>query len=95
VKRTDRIRDNRRQQYDTPTVAEVVCRIATNVAGMRVQRQWTQAETAKRCSMSLRLYQRIEGEEANLTVTTICRLCDGFNVDITRILRRPEDADDS
>ncbi|NOJ82331.1 helix-turn-helix transcriptional regulator [Myxococcus xanthus] len=54
---------------------------------LREQQGWTQEEAAHRCSMTTRLYQRVEGEEANVTFTSLARLCAGFDVDVVRLFK--------
>ncbi|NOJ94548.1 helix-turn-helix transcriptional regulator [Corallococcus coralloides] len=62
-------------------------RLAAAVRRLRQQREWTQEEAAHRCGMTVRVYQRVEGEEVNLTLTTIARIAEGFEVDPVELFR--------
>jgi len=80
-------RPERAEQYESDAYRELQRRLATAVRSLREQKGWTQEEAAHRCGMTTRLYQRVEGEEVNLTFTSLARLCDGFEVDVVRLLK--------
>ncbi|RKH42375.1 helix-turn-helix domain-containing protein [Corallococcus sicarius] len=60
-------------------------RLAAAVRRLRQQREWTQEEAAHRCGMTVRVYQRVEGEKVNLT--TIARIAEGFEVDPVELFK--------
>ncbi|WP_158623554.1 helix-turn-helix domain-containing protein [Corallococcus sp. CA053C] len=62
-------------------------RLAAAVRRLRQQRDWTQEEAAHRSGMTVRVYQRVEGEEVNLTLTTIARIAEGFEVDPVELFK--------
>jgi len=80
-------RPERAEQYESDAYRELQRRLATAVRRLREEKGWTQEEAAHRCGMTTRLYQRVEGEEVNLTFTSLARLCQGFAVDVVRFLK--------
>jgi transcriptional regulator with XRE-family HTH domain len=87
VKNVERIGVRRREQYLSARFEDMIQRIGANVLALREQKGWSQENAAKRCSMGLRMYQRVEAAEGNLMTTTMARLCDGFDVDVVRLVR--------
>ncbi|MBZ4423394.1 helix-turn-helix domain-containing protein [Myxococcus sp. RHST-1-4] len=61
--------------------------MAAAVRRLREQKGWTQEEAAHRCGMTVRVFQRMEGEEVNVTFTSLARLCEGFEVDVGELLK--------
>lgn len=82
-----RRRPERAAQYESPVYRDLQRRLAAAVHRLRQQREWTQEEAAHRCGMTVRVYQRVEGEEVNLTLTTIARIAEGFEVDPVELFR--------
>ncbi len=70
-----------------PTYQAALTRVATNLRRLRAARGWTQEETARRCAdMAPQYLQLVEREGANLTLSTLARLADGFGIDIGDLL---------
>jgi len=82
-----RRRPERAEQYESATYRDLQERLAGAVRHLREEKGWTQEEGAHRCGMTTRLFQRVEGAEANLTFTTLARLCEGFEVDVVQLLK--------
>ena len=82
-----RRRKERVEQYESPSYQALQGRLARNVRRLRYEKDWSQEEAAHQSAMSTRLFQRVEGREVNLTLTTLARLCDGFGVDAVELLR--------
>lgn len=78
---TDRV-----QLQKTPGYEEIVERVAANVRRLRETRGWTQEDAAHRCAgLHVTLYRMVEGGRANITATTLARLCAGFEVDVKEL----------
>lgn len=56
-------------------------RIAANLRRLRAEREWTQAQVAERCDLSLFTIQCVEAAETSITTTTLALLCEGFDVE--------------
>lgn len=54
-----------------------------HVRRLRTEREWSQAQAAEKCAMTLQHYQRAEAGGMNATLTTLARLADGFGVDLS------------
>jgi len=80
-------RPERADQYESPAYRELQARLAVAVRCLREEKGWTQEEAAHRCGMTTRLFQRVEGEDVNLTFTSLARLCEGFGVDVTQLFQ--------
>lgn len=81
-------RTERSGQYNSPTYKVLLRRVASAVRRLRSERGWTQEEAAHQCGMSTRLFQYVEAGEANLTFTTLARLCDGLAVDVRDLFEK-------
>lgn len=69
--------------FQTATCQGLVARFGANVRRLREARGWTQEEAAFQArEFDPALLRTIEAGTANLTITTIARLCDGFGVDV-------------
>ena len=86
-KRQRRRRPERLALYEGATYRELQQRLAKSVLRIRAERELSQEDAAHLCEMSTRLYQRAEGEEANLTLSTLARISDGLDVDIVELFR--------
>jgi transcriptional regulator with XRE-family HTH domain len=80
-----RRRAERSGQYESPAYRKVQKRLAANALKLREQRGWSQEEAAHQCDMSTRLFQYVEHASANVTLTTVARLCEGFGVDVQQL----------
>jgi DNA-binding XRE family transcriptional regulator len=87
-KKVRRRRAERLPLYEGETYRALQERLAENTLRLREGQDLSQEEAAHRCQMSTRLYQRAESEEANLTLATIARICDGFGVDVVDLFRK-------
>lgn len=63
-------------------------RLGNNLHRLRKAAGWTQAEAAERADIDLRYYQKCEHGEANASLTTICKLARGFDVEPRILLER-------
>jgi transcriptional regulator with XRE-family HTH domain len=86
-----RRRAERAAQYESAAYSTIQARLAGNVEHLRGTMGWTQEEAAHRCEMATRQYQHVEHGTANVTLTTLARLTDGFGVDVEALFvrRRP------
>jgi ribosome-binding protein aMBF1 (putative translation factor) len=83
-----RRRPERAEQYESDAYRELQARLAAAVRRRREEKGWTQEEAAHRCGMTTRLLQRVEGQEVNLTFTSLARLCEGLEVDVVQLLKQ-------
>lgn len=81
-------KEEREDQYQSGVYLDGLRSLAKNLRVLREQREWTQEEAAAECSMLLRHYQRVEGEESNVTLTTLARLAVGFGVELEVLLSK-------
>ena len=86
-KKTRRRKPERVDQYQSPVYRDLQARLVVNVRVAREGHGWTQEQAAEACLMATRLFQRVEAGDANLTLTSVARLCDGLNVDVVQLLR--------
>ena len=70
--------------FETATCQRLVSDFAVNVRRVREARGWTQEEAAYRSrELDPAMLRTIEAGDANITITTIARLCDGLEVSVT------------
>lgn len=82
-------RSARDPQYKSEAYQLVQSRLAENVERLRSSKGWTQEEAAHRCAMATRQFQHVEHGTANVTLTTVARLCEGLEVDVGLLFVRP------
>lgn len=68
--------------YERKTYRRLLINLAANIQRLRDELGLTQEEAAHRCSMPTRQWQVVESGEANATLITVARLCDGLGVSI-------------
>jgi transcriptional regulator with XRE-family HTH domain len=64
----------------SPRYASELQRLGANVRGLRHERGWTLEQAAERSSLDLKHLQKVEAGVLNLTMVTLVRIADGFNV---------------
>ena len=74
-------RPEREEQYESPLYLELQQRLSSALRRLRAENGWTQEQAAQECNMSPRLYQRCEAGHSNVTLTTLARICAGFQTD--------------
>lgn len=80
-------------RYRSSRYAETLERVASSVRRLREARGWTQEVVAARAgSMSPRLYRLVESARTNVTLATLTRLAEAFDVDVA-VLVAPGAAD--
>lgn len=73
--------------YKLPAYKDLVGRLAANVQRLRAARKWTQDQAAEHaCDMDTVQYRMVETQRANVTATTMARLCVAFKVDVVELL---------
>lgn len=87
-----RRRTDREGQYRSRAYRGVLRRLAQGVRRERVRQRLSQEEAAHRCGLDVRHFQRIEGGEANITITTVARICAGLGVDVAVLFQRSKPA---
>ena len=61
--------------------------ISTRIKELRKERKLTVQELAYRCDMERSNLSRIEAERTNLTVKTICSICNALSVNMRDVIR--------
>jgi len=83
---TRRGKEEREAFYRSAAYRDLEARLAANVRALRAERDWSQELAAEQCGLSPRVVQTVEAG-TNATLVTLARLADGFDVDVTRLLR--------
>jgi hypothetical protein len=65
--------------------------VAMNVTELRVTRQLSQVELARRSGISEREVEDVEAGVGEMLIDTLSSLADGFNVDVTLLFRKRAD----
>lgn len=81
-----RRRSQRAPLYQSPTYRALQREIGLAVEELRRQKGWTQEEAAHAAGMGTRLWQRVENAEANLSLVTIARVLDVFEIEPTGVV---------
>ena len=62
-------------------------RLAKRIRELRLERGWTQEETARRCQIKYKYYQEYEGKEPrDMRLSTMEKIAKGLDVSITSLL---------
>lgn len=61
--------------------------ISNKIRELRKEKQMTEQELAYRCDMERSNMSRIESGRTNLTVKTMCIICNALNVNLRDIIR--------
>lgn len=79
-------RPEKRAPHFGPAYRVVVERVAANVRRLREARGWTQEEAAHQCGeLDATLYRVVEAARSNITASTVARICEGFDVDVSEL----------
>ncbi len=65
-------------------------RLASQVRRIRVARGLTQEAAADGAGLAVRHFQKIEAEEVNVTLDTLCKLAAALGVDVSELLQPVE-----
>lgn len=65
---------------------EILC-ISARIKELRKERKLTVQELAYRCDMERSNLSRIEAGRTNLTVKTLCTICNALNVNLREVIR--------
>ena len=66
---------------------EEIRHIALKIKALRKERKLTVQELAYRCDMERSNLSRIEAGRTNLTVKTMCIICNALNVSLREVIR--------
>lgn len=61
--------------------------ISSRIKQLRKERKFTVQELAYRCDMERSNVSRIEAGQTNLTIKTICIICNALNVSLRDVIR--------
>lgn len=78
---------------DQPPRPDVLAHVGENVRRVRAQRGLSQSGLAARSGISRRMIGAIEGDDANVSLSTLDRLAAALEVSLTELVRPPEAAD--
>lgn len=81
-----RRKEERAKLYESPVYKDLQQKLSANVRSLRKAKGWTQEEAAHRCGMPVRLLQGVEAGTENVTLITLSRLVEGFEVDVVVLL---------
>ena len=71
------------------TGEDLRARLASNLLALRKKAGWTQQQAADASGLDLRHYNKIENAENNVTMRTIVKLMNGFDVTTAELLSPP------
>jgi transcriptional regulator with XRE-family HTH domain len=66
---------------------EVQARLGRVLRRERTRRKWTQEVAAERAAMNPRHYQKLEEGSVNVTIRTIARLANAFDLEVADLFR--------
>ncbi len=66
---------------------EEAARIAHKIKSLRLERKMTAQELAYRCNMERSNISRIESGHSNLTLKTLCSLCNALGISLRDLVR--------
>lgn len=76
----------RTEQYDGETYRRLCQIIAFNLRALRASRGFTQEKAAQTCGLSTISYVRVELGATNVTLLTLARIADGYEVSALMLL---------
>ena len=65
---------------------EEICYISSRIKELRKERKLTVQELAYRCDMERSNLSRIEAGRTNLTIKTICAICNALSVNLRDVI---------
>ncbi len=66
--------------------SDEIIRISLNIRTLRTKKKLTVQELAYRCNIERSNLSRIEAGRSNLTIKTICQICNALEVELTDIV---------
>lgn len=76
-----------RQSGIDPKLLKLLGRVAGNFERLRKAKEWTQAVAAEKIDGDLRWYQRLESGKYVLSLETLTRLAQAFQVDVREFFK--------
>lgn len=66
---------------------DAIKRIAMNIKAIRQSKGLSIQEVAYRCDMERSNLSRLEAGKTNMTIKTICSICNALNIHITEVIK--------